>query len=337
MCASFYNSYLVGMKRITNAAEDDRGPRSRPHPPATGRKENLSPASPLPAPAMALWVAALPIALPAQARPPLERSAVRLTTGLEMEWLRQPAAAGAPAGSADVLFVHGSLHGAWCWAEHWMGYLSDRGFTSHAISLRGSSGSPDGARRVRAAQHVADLGAFVEGPLAGSRPGSPPPTIVAHSFGGAYLYEYLARGRPASAAAFLCPVPPSGNMAMVGRSLRRSPRTAILVTRGLAFKSVTRSAADARQVFFDDALPEDRVQRCARHSRPHPPPTFTPCKRHVFLPRPTFVFFGTLIPRLSLLRAGHLTQVRRALRRRFTQLARSRRLLAQSAVARLRR
>jgi pimeloyl-ACP methyl ester carboxylesterase len=208
---------------------------------------------------MALLVAALPIALPALGRPPLERSTVRLATGLDMEWLRQPAAA--PAGSADVLFVHGSLHGAWCWAEHWMGYLSDAGFTTHAVSLRGTSGSPDAAPRIRAAQHVADLGAFVEGPLADSRASAPPPAIVAHSFGGAYLYEYLSRGHPASAAAFLCPVPPSGNVAMIGRFLRRKPRAAIVVTRGLAFKSVTRSKEDARLVFFDEALDEERVQR----------------------------------------------------------------------------
>ena len=130
-----------------------------------------------------------------------------------------------------------------------MGYLSEAGYTVNAVSLRGTSGSPapDGATKVRASQHVADLQAFVEGPLASARQGTAPPVIVAHSFGGAFLYDYLARGHPASGAAFICPVPPTGNGAMVGRFLRRSPRLAWLVTRGLAFKSVTRSTEDARQ------------------------------------------------------------------------------------------
>ena len=45
---------------------------------------------------------------------PFERRTVALTTGLQMEWLSQPttSAAGHP-----VLFVHGTFHGAWCWAE----------------------------------------------------------------------------------------------------------------------------------------------------------------------------------------------------------------------------
>eukprot|EP00967_Tisochrysis_lutea_P136871 scaffold244762_cov33-Tisochrysis_lutea.AAC.2 len=197
-------------------------------------------------------------ALSSLARAPLESRVAELSTGLRMEWLRQPAAS---PSARHVLLVHGSVHGAWCWAEHWMGYLSDRGFTAHAVSLRGTSGSPapEGTMKVFAEQHVNDLRAFVEDHLMST--GEPPPTLVGHSFGGAFLYEYLARGHPAAAAAFLCPVPPSGNMAMVGRFLRRSPGVALLVTKGLAFKTVTRSSKDARAVFFDDTLPESDVQR----------------------------------------------------------------------------
>ena len=54
------------------------------------------------------------VALTALCRPVLERRTVALSTGLQMEWLSQPtpSAVGHP-----VLFVHGTFHGAWCWAE----------------------------------------------------------------------------------------------------------------------------------------------------------------------------------------------------------------------------
>jgi hypothetical protein len=57
------------------------------------------------------------IAFSALCRPaivPLERRTVALSTGLQMEWLSQPAPS---AVSHPVLFVHGTFHGAWCWAE----------------------------------------------------------------------------------------------------------------------------------------------------------------------------------------------------------------------------
>ncbi|WP_459551866.1 hypothetical protein [Mycobacterium kiyosense] len=36
------------------------------------------------------------------------------------------------------LLLHGSWHGAWCWDEHFLGYLADRGYACHALSVRGA-------------------------------------------------------------------------------------------------------------------------------------------------------------------------------------------------------
>jgi pimeloyl-ACP methyl ester carboxylesterase len=36
-----------------------------------------------------------------------------------------------------VLFLHGAAHGAWCWAEHFMPFLEQRGVECHALSFRG--------------------------------------------------------------------------------------------------------------------------------------------------------------------------------------------------------
>ena len=55
----------------------------------------------------------------------------------------------------------------------------------HAVSLRGSEGSPSDAATVRTSEHVADLAAFVEEHL------RRPPVMVGHSYGGAFLLKYL--------------------------------------------------------------------------------------------------------------------------------------------------
>lgn len=38
---------------------------------------------------------------------------------------------------APIVFIHGSYHAAWCWAEHWMGFFADQGHDTYAISLLG--------------------------------------------------------------------------------------------------------------------------------------------------------------------------------------------------------
>lgn len=40
-----------------------------------------------------------------------------------------------------LVFIHGSYHGAWCWAEHWMPFLAAKGYETYSISLRGTSGT----------------------------------------------------------------------------------------------------------------------------------------------------------------------------------------------------
>lgn len=36
-----------------------------------------------------------------------------------------------------LVFVHGSYHAAWCWAEHWLPFFADSGFDCYAVSLLG--------------------------------------------------------------------------------------------------------------------------------------------------------------------------------------------------------
>ena len=175
-------------------------------------------------------------------------SQVRLNTGIDMQLLSRRASS--PSTAPPVLFVHGTFHGAWCW-ENWLELFSETlGVDCHAVSLRGTSGSPaPGQKNARIGEHVADLRALVDdGPLAA------PPVLVGHSFGGAFVLKYLEAGGAAAGAALLCSVPPSGNTPMVLRFLRRSLRKSWLITKGFALKSAATSAADARALFFDERL-----------------------------------------------------------------------------------
>ena len=58
----------------------------------------------------------------------------RLPCGLDLEVIAQcPPAAGE---RSPLVFVHGSFHAAWCWAEHWLPFFSRAGFPCYALSLR---------------------------------------------------------------------------------------------------------------------------------------------------------------------------------------------------------
>lgn len=37
--------------------------------------------------------------------------------------------------SPPLVFVHGSYHAAWCWAEHWFPFFSQSGYDCYALSL----------------------------------------------------------------------------------------------------------------------------------------------------------------------------------------------------------
>lgn len=58
-----------------------------------------------------------------------------------------------------LLFLHGSFHASWCWAEHYMPYFASRGYTCYALSLRGTGGTyaGQGVKKVKIEQHVQDI------------------------------------------------------------------------------------------------------------------------------------------------------------------------------------
>lgn len=69
----------------------------------------------------------------------------QLPSGLNMEVIYQKGLQNKNAdkktenssNSPPLVFVHGSFHAAWCWAEYWLPFFSQNGFDSYALSLLG--------------------------------------------------------------------------------------------------------------------------------------------------------------------------------------------------------
>ncbi|CAM9650228.1 unnamed protein product, partial [Phaeothamnion confervicola] len=210
---------------------------------------------------------------------PLKHESIPLSTGVAMETLAQ-----APSSRSEkrskalppLLFVHGSYHAAWCWAEHWMPFFAGKGYETYSISLRGTSGTPlpasEGRQRgIKVSEHVADLRGFISRALQGR-----PPVLVCHSFGGLVglklLEETLAEVAAASngggngnggaagvagnvaGIVLLCSVPPSGNGPMTGRFIREKPLAAIKIVLGFVFKLAATWPWLARDLFFSKSL-----------------------------------------------------------------------------------
>ena len=187
----------------------------------------------------------------------VKNNAVALKSGQRMQWLScEP-----PSPKTHLVCVHGTFHGAWCFAEKWLPGLAERhNIAAHSISLRGTAGSPCVEKSIKLSAHAGRCGrghcpATAEKQLA----------LCAHSFGGPVAIDALATdedlaGRCAGLA-LLCSVPPSGNKPGTARVVRRSLREAWLITKAFALKSAARSPEDANAVFFNDQLDDETARR----------------------------------------------------------------------------
>lgn len=190
-----------------------------------------------------------------------------------------------------LLFLHGSFHSSWCWAEHYMPYFASHGYSCYALSLRGTSGTfaGDGVKKVKIYQHVQDITdmiAYIHQQEQAQQKGQTTmndddlercrPVLIAHSFGGLAVMKYLENNLltvpskneddeehntttnmnnhnlKISGVVSMCSVPPSGNGKMTMRFLKRSLRDSWKITAGLAMKKCIRDKALCRELFFGD-------------------------------------------------------------------------------------
>jgi non-heme chloroperoxidase len=121
---------------------------------------------------------------------------------MNLEILSRKAESASPR--TPLLFVHGAYVGAWCWAEHFLDWFAARGFSSHAVSLRGhgASGGRERLDEFGLAEYAADVARAAAALDA-------PPVLVGHSMGALVVQKYLER-QTAAAAVLACPVPSYG-------------------------------------------------------------------------------------------------------------------------------
>ncbi|KAM7277976.1 hypothetical protein ACFE04_005110 [Oxalis oulophora] len=165
-----------------------------------------------------------------------------------------------------LVFVHGSYHAAWCWAEHWLPFFSASGFDCYALSLLGQGESDDPAGSVAGSlqTHAGDIADFVMQKL------GVPPVLIGHSFGGLIVQCYLANAElseegnsypKVKGAVFICSVPPSGNSGLVWRYLLSKPFAAFKVTYSLAAKAFQTSLSLCKETFFSSRMEDHLVLR----------------------------------------------------------------------------
>ena len=173
----------------------------------------------------------------------------------ELEVVARKGAGG--SRNPPLLFVHGAAHGAWCWAEHFLGFFADRGFDAYALSLRGHGGS--GGREWLRWTSVADYVDDVERVATGL---PREPVVVGHSMGGMVAAQYLSRRRP-PAAALLAPAPPGGMPRQWVRLSADNPWLTVEMLLTLEAGKMFSTPARARKFLFSPELGEDDLQRHA--------------------------------------------------------------------------
>jgi pimeloyl-ACP methyl ester carboxylesterase len=153
----------------------------------------------------------------------------------------------------QLLFIHGMLHGAWCWDIHFLEYFAHHGFAAHAVNLRGH-GNSEGRERLRwtrIAEYVEDVADVVQ------RLPSPP-ILIGHSMGGFIIQKYL-EDHAAPAAVLLSSPPPAGLLGTALRIARRHPLAFANVNVTLSLLPVIATPQLAREAFLSQDVPDDQL------------------------------------------------------------------------------
>lgn len=149
-----------------------------------------------------------------------------------------------------LLFVHGAWHGAWCWDEHFLGFLAERGHRVAALDLRGHGSSPGRGRfrTIRMRDYVEDV-AEVAGTF------DTPPVVVGHSMGGMVVQQYL-EDHEAPGGVLVASGPPRGVIGVTMDIARRHPLRFLRMNATWSLYPLVADPQDARALFYSDLLDE---------------------------------------------------------------------------------
>lgn len=153
-----------------------------------------------------------------------------------------------------LLFIHGMLHGAWCWDVHFLDYFAQQGFAAHAVNLRGH-GNSEGWERLRWTR-IAD---YVEDVANAVRQLPRPPVVIGHSMGGFIVQKYL-EDHEVPGAVLLSSPPPVGMFRALLRIARRRPLVFARANLTLSLRPVIATPQLAREAFFSADLPDEQLR-----------------------------------------------------------------------------
>ena len=155
-----------------------------------------------------------------------------------------------------LLFIHGMLHGAWCWDMHFLDWFALNGFAAHAVNLRGHGRSEgrQGLRWTRIADFVDDVASAVA-----QLPRSP--VLIGHSMGGFVIQKYLER-HDAPGAVLLSSPPPSGMLRTALRVARRRPFHFARIMATQRLTALVDTPELAREAFFSPDFPDQSLRLC---------------------------------------------------------------------------
>ncbi len=159
--------------------------------------------------------------------------------------------------TTPLLFLHGALHGAWCWDEHFLDYFAAAGYRALALNFRGHGASPTPTPigKVSLADFTADLATTVDRlPVE--------PVLIAHSLGGFVAQKYLEH-HDVPGCVLLASAPPSGGRDLALRALRRHPILNIRSALTGRLLPVYGTPELAREWFFSPDMPAELVERYA--------------------------------------------------------------------------
>ncbi|MFS4582152.1 alpha/beta fold hydrolase [Phaeobacter sp. C3_T13_0] len=135
----------------------------------------------------------------------------------------------------DLLLVHGSCHGAWCWRDL-LPALADQGLSAGTIDLPGNARSDSGQSRDMASITLSETATAIREATDSNT------VLLGHSWAGYPISAAADMATPLRGLIYLCAYVPQGGVSMI-EMRKRSPRQT------LAGKTV--KAADGHSYCFD--------------------------------------------------------------------------------------
>lgn len=159
-------------------------------------------------------------------------------------------------GRPPVLLVHGAWHASWCWTEHWTDYLANRGYTTHAVDLRGHGDSPGPLKGSRIRDYVDDVHSVAESL-------DEQPAIVGHSMGGFVTQHYLSKYR-ARAGVLMASVPNHGVIPASFRVARKHPKAFLHTNAKQNLGHLVEDKDRAKSLLFGPHTPDEHAHKHIR-------------------------------------------------------------------------